>query len=391
MIDLASVRADTPGIEHRIHLNNAGAALMPKPVLDAMTTYLKREAAIGGYEAADEAQQTLDAVYSSVARLVGADTSEIALMENATIAWQMAFYSLSFRPGDRILTARAEYAANYVAFLQVARTHGVRIDVVPNDENGVLDPEALETMIDDRVRLVAITWIPTNGGLVNPAAAVGRITRKHGIPYLLDACQAVGQLPIDVAQVGCDMLSATGRKFLRGPRGTGFLYVRQALLAQLHPPMIDHFAAPWVAPDRYDLRPDARRFESWENNYAARLGLGVAVDYAQALGLDEIEARCRELGDTLRAELRRVPGIAVHDLGLHPSAIVSFTIDGQPADSVKAALAEARINVTTSKASSTLLDAAARALPTVLRASPHYYNTEDDLLALVAHCRRIAS
>ncbi len=389
MIDLASVRADTPGIEHRIHLNNAGAALMPKPVLDAMTTYLKREADIGGYEAAGEAQQTLDAVYSSVARLVGADTSEIALMENATIAWQMAFYSLSFRPGDRILTARAEYAANYVAFLQVAKTHGVRIDVVPNDENGVLDPEALETMIDDRVRLVAITWIPTNGGLVNPAAAVGRITRKHGIPYLLDACQSVGQMPIDVDHVGCDMLSATGRKFLRGPRGTGFLYVRQALLAQLHPPMIDHFAAPWVAPDRYELRSDARRFESWENNYAARLGLGVAVDYAQALGLDQIEARCRELGDTLRAELRRVPGIEVHDLGLHPSAIVSFSIDDHPADSVKAALAEARINVTTSKASSTLLDATARALPTVLRASPHYYNTEDDLLALVAQCRRL--
>ena len=391
MIDLASVRADTPGIEHRIHLNNAGAALMPKPVLDVMTTYLKREADIGGYEAAGEAQQTLDAVYSSVARLIGADTSEIALMENATIAWQMAFYSLSFRPGDRILTARAEYAANYVAFLQVAKTHGVRIDVVPNDENGVLDPDALERMIDDRVRLIAITWVPTNGGLVNPAAAVGRIARTHGVPYLLDACQAVGQMPIDVAQVGCDMLSATGRKFLRGPRGTGFLYVRQALLAQLHPPMIDHFAAPWVAPDRYELRPDARRFESWENNYAARLGLGVAVDYAQAVGLDEIEARCRELGDTLRAELRRIPGIAVHDLGLHPSAIVSFSIDGHNADSVKAALAEARINVTTSKASSTLLDATARALPTVLRASPHYYNTEDDLLALVAHCRRIAS
>ncbi len=319
MIDLARVRADTPGIEHRIHLNNAGAALMPKPVLDAMTGYLKREGEIGGYEAAGEAKQKLDAVYASVAQLIGADASEIALTENATVAWQMAFYSFSFRPGDRILTARAEYAANYVAFLQVAKTHGVQIDVVPDDENGMLDPGALESMIDDRVRLIAITWIPTNGGLVNPAAEVGRIARKHGIPYLLDACQAAGQMPIDVDHLCCDMLSAPGRKFLRGPRGTGFLYVRQAMLAKLHPPMIDHFAAPWVAPDRYELRADARRFESWENNYAARLGLGVAIDYALALGLDDIQTRCRELGNVLRTELRRLPGVQVHDLGRDPA------------------------------------------------------------------------
>jgi selenocysteine lyase/cysteine desulfurase len=364
---------------------------MPKPVLEAMTAYLKREGEIGGYETAAEAQQKLDAVYTSVARLVGADAREIALMENATIAWQMAFYSLAFQPGDRILTARAEYAANYVAFLQVAKTQGIKIDVVPDDETGALDPAALEKMIDDRVRLIAITWIPTNGGLVNPAAEVGKIARKHGIPYLLDACQAVGQMPVDVDRLGCDMLSATGRKFLRGPRGTGFLYVRQAMLAKLHPPMIDHFAAPWVAPDRYELRPDARRFESWENNYAARLGLGVAVEYALALGLDEIEARCLELGNTLRTELCRLPGVRVHDLGLRPSAIVSFSIDGHDADAVKASLADARINVSTSRASSTLLDATARALPTVLRASPHYYNSEDDLLALVGHCRRLVS
>jgi cysteine desulfurase/selenocysteine lyase len=390
MIDLASVRADTPGVAHRIHLNNAGAALMPKPVLEAMTTYLQREAEIGGYEAAGEAQQKLDGVYASVARLIGADPAEIALTENATVAWQMAFYSFPFRPGDRILTARAEYAANYVAFLQTAKSHGVTIEVVPDDDNGVLDPAALEKMIDDRVRLIAITWVPTNGGLVNPAAEVGRIARKHNVTYLLDACQAAGQMPVDVGRLGCDMLSAPGRKFLRGPRGTGFLYVRRDLLRELHPPMIDHFAAPWVASDRYELRDDARRFETWENNYAARFGLGVAVDYALALGLDAIETRCRALGDLLRNELRRLQGVRVHDLGLHPSAIVSFTMEGHDAAAVKTALAAARINVTTSSASSTLLDATARALPTLVRASPHYYNTEDELLELVAHCRRLA-
>jgi cysteine desulfurase / selenocysteine lyase len=389
-LDLARLRAETPGVTARVHLNNAGAGLMPSPVLEAMVDYLRREAEIGGYETAAESEEQLDGVYDSVARLIGAARDEIALTENATVAWQMAFYALPLRSGDRILTARAEYAANYVAFLQVARRTGVRIDVVPDDADGVLDPQALERMLDDRVRLIAMTWVPTNGGLVNPAAAVGRIARAHGIPYLLDACQAVGQMPVDVTALGCDMLSATGRKFLRGPRGTGFLYVRRALMRELEPPLIDHFGAPWVAADRYELRTDARRFETWENNYAARLGLGVAVDYALAIGLEAIMARSRALADQLRRSLGEIGGVTVHDLGPHPAAIVTFSVAGIEAATVKARLAEAAINVSTSSPSSTLLDAAARALPVVVRASPHYYNSEDEIGRLTTMIRELA-
>jgi len=331
------------------------------------------------------------AVYASIARLINAQTDEIALTENATVAWQGAFYAQKFAPGDRILTARAEYAANYVAFLQVARRTGTTIEIVPDDEHGALDPAALEAMLDERVKLIAITWIPTNGGLVNPAAAVGRIARRHGIPYLLDACQAVGQMPIDVTEIGCDMLAATGRKFLRGPRGTGFLYIRRAFLETIEPAMIDHFGAPWAAVDRYELRPDARRFETWERNVAARLGLGAAVDYALHLGMDRIEARCRELADRLRTELARQPRIIMHDLGSRRAAIVSFSIEGLPAEDAKAALAAQSINVSVSKPASTLADASARSLPTLLRASPHYYNSDGeierflDVLAKIVH------
>jgi cysteine desulfurase / selenocysteine lyase len=378
-LDIHRLRAETPGVTSRVHLNNAGAGLVPAPVLDAMIGYLKREAEIGGYEAADEAAARLDGVYDSVARLIGAARDEIALVENATVAWQMAFYALPVQSGDRILTARAEYAANYVAFLQVAKRTGARIEIIPDDGDGVLDPQALERMIDDRVRLIAITWVPTNGGLVNPAAAVGRIARAHGVPYLLDACQAVGQMPVDVAATGCDMLSATGRKFLRGPRGTGFLFVRRELLQQLEPPVIDHFGAPWVAPDRYELRGDARRFETWENNYAARLGLGVAVDYALAIGIEPIMTRCRALAGRLRNALAEIPAVTIHDLGPHPAAIVSFSVRGFQADAVMKRLAEASINVSTSSPSSTLLDATARELPVIVRASPHYYNTEREI------------
>ena len=388
-LDLDRLRAETPGVRHRAHLDNAGAALMARPVLDAMTGYLQREAEIGGYEAAAEQAERLDGVYASVARLIGAQREEIALLENATVAWQLAFYSLAadFQPGDRVLTTRAEYAANYVAYLQTARRRGIVIDVIPDDADGVLDPAALRAMLDERVRLIAITWVPTNGGLVNPAAEVGRIAREAGIPYLLDACQTVGQMPVDVDALGCDLLSATGRKFLRGPRGTGFLYVRKALLERLEPAMIDHFGAPWVAPDRYRLREDARRFETWENSYAARLGLGVAADYALALGLDAIELRCRALADRLRDGLKAIPGVTLHDLGPKPCAIVSFSVSGIDAEAVKARCAAAGVNVSTSSPASTLLDATARQLPPVVRASPHYYNTEEELERLLAVVR----
>ena len=386
-LDLARLRAETPGVSHRIHLNNAGASLVPSPVLETMVGYLRREAEIGGYEAAAEAAPRLDGVYDSIARLIGARREEIALTENATAAWQMAFYALPLRPGDRILTARVEYAANYVALLQVARRTGASIEVIPDDADGALDPDALERMIDERVRLLAVTWVPTNGGLVNPAAAIGRIARRHAIRYLLDACQAVGQMPVDVTALGCDMLTATGRKFLRGPRATGFLYMREDLLRRTEPAMIDHFGAPWVAPDRYELRPDARRFETWESNHAARLGLGVAVDYALAIGLEAIEERCRALADRLRSGLGAIPGVRLHDLGRHPCAIVSFSVAGHQAEPVKVRFSAVGINVSTSKPSSTLLDAKSRDLPTLLRASPHYYNTEDEIDALVGTLR----
>ncbi|WP_298875437.1 aminotransferase class V-fold PLP-dependent enzyme [uncultured Bradyrhizobium sp.] len=385
MIDIDRIRSDTPAARRLAYLHNAGAALMPTPVVAAMKQHIDLESEIGGYAAADRESGRLDAVYGSVARLLNAAPNEIALMENATVAWQMAFYALPFRAGDRILTAEAEYAANYVAFLQVAKRTGAIIDVVPSDASGELDLAALERMIDDRVRLIAITWVPTNGGLVNPAAAVGKIARAHGIPYLLDACQAVGQMEVDVEAIGCDMLSATGRKFLRGPRGTGFLYVRRELLQQLEPPMIDHFAAPWISRDRYLLRDDARRFETWENNYAARLGLGAAVDYALAIGLGPIEQRCRLLADRLRGGLAAISGVTIRDLGRTPGAIVSFTMAGLEADAVVTSAAAAGITIGASHPSSTRIDAEERALPVVVRASPHYYNTEAEIDRLIAH------
>lgn len=362
---------------------------MPQPVLQTVIGHIEREGAIGGYEAHGESLGRIEEVYDSVARLVGSVREEIALAESATLAWQRVFYSLTFGPGDRILTTTGEFAANYVAYLQVTRRTGATVEVIPNDQTGALDPEALEAMIDDKVRLIAITWIPTNGGLVNPAAQVGQIANARRIPYLLDACQAAGQMPIDVAQLGCDMLTATGRKFLRGPRGTGFLYIRRSFLEGVEPAFIDLFGAPWTGPAQYTLRPDARRFEMWEANYATRLGFGAAIEYALSVGLDRIEGRCRALADRLRCELAETSGITVRDLGANLGSIVSFTHGEIEAKTIMGKLAAEGISVSVSPPASTPLDATARRLPNVVRVSPHYYNTDEELTTFAAALRRI--
>lgn len=383
-IDIAKIRSQTPGLKTVNHLLASGSALMPQPVIDAMLEHIQLEASIGGYEAAAKMAGPLNAVYDDVARLINAKPQEIALLENATAAWCHAFYALPLKRGDRILTCQAEYAANYVAYLQRAKRDGVIIETIPNDETGALDVAALEAMLKQPAALISITWIPTNGGLVNPAAAVGKLARKHGVPYLLDACQAVGQMPVDVCEIGCDYLTATGRKFLRGPRGTGFLFIREPLIAQTEPAMIDHFAAPWVATDRYDLRPDARRFENWENAYALRAGLGAAVRYALEIGLENIQKRAWGLAGFLRQQIATIEGAKIRDAGQETCAIVSFTIEGLEPSKAVAILREQGINIGTSSPDSTLLDAEARNLPTLLRVAPHYYNTEAEIEQLIA-------
>jgi selenocysteine lyase/cysteine desulfurase len=378
-IDVTAMRALTPGCAQRVHLNNAGAGLLSEPTLTAITDHLRLEAEIGGYEAAARAQAAIDATYQALARLVGGRPEQIALFDNATHAWNAAFYSVPFRPGDRILTGRWEYGSNFLAFLQMAQRTGAEIVLVPDDERGQLDVDALEARLDDRTRVVNVVHMPTSGGLVNPAEEVGRVLADTDALFILDATQTVGQLPIDVTRIGCDLLTGAGRKFLRGPRGTGFLWVSDVALDQLEPYVAEIRSATWDGARGFNWAPAARRFETWENSYANLIGLGTAVQQALDIGLDAIAERTRTLAEHLRGSLDVLPGVSTHDLGPRLGAIVTAKLNSVDSAHAAAALGQTHINVSTTVPEHNQFDTEQRGVHPLIRLSPHYYNTTDEL------------
>ncbi len=378
-LDVEALRAQTPGCSHRVHLNNAGAALLAQPTLDAMTGQLGREATIGGYEAENDAQEAIADVYAALAELLGGSSEEIALFDNATHAWNAAFYSVPLRPGDQILTGHAEYGSNVLAYWQAARRAGAEVVVVPNDEHGQIDLAELERLTGERTRLIGVSHVPTSGGLVQPVAEAGRIARGCGALFLLDATQSAGQFPVDVDAIGCDMLTGTGRKFLRGPRGTGFLWVRTSALDRLDPFVTEIEAATWDGHQGFTWAPGARRFATWEHSYVNVLGLGAAVRQALGLGLDAIGRRSAALGARLRDQLAELPGVTVHDLGQVRCAIVTAKIEGLATEQAAAALRRAGVNVSATIPHDNPLDTEDRGGHPLIRFSPHYYNTEEEI------------
>jgi len=378
-IDIDRARKETRALPELIHFNNAGASLMPTIVADSLHSYLHDEEKLGGYETAEMRADELDNFYNSFSRLLNCQPGEIAYIENATRAWDMVFYSIPLEPGDRILTSVSEYGSNVIAYLHRAKLTGAELVVVPNDEFGQLDTGALINLIDDKTKLISVSHIPTGGGLVNPVAAIGSIAKAAGVPYLLDACQSMGQVPVDVQEIGCDFATGTGRKYLRGPRGTGVLYISSAMAEKLEPAMLDQHAADLISPTHYRLTQGASRFENWEQFFAGKAALGTAVDYALQWGIHNIQKRNTTLAEKLRTRLAGLNGVTVTDQGETRCAIVTFHCQQKTATELQKQFSAESINVSVSSGSGTLISFQQRGLDEVIRASVHYYNTDAEI------------
>ncbi|PIT72057.1 aminotransferase class V-fold PLP-dependent enzyme [Limnohabitans sp. JirII-31] len=374
----------------KAYLNHAGASLMPPAVRQAMVDHLARDSLLGGYTAAAAMAPELDAVYTDSAQLMGCDADEVALTTGHASGWREVVGSMHFEAGDRILVARSEWGGNYAALTHIAQRTGARVEVIPCTADGTLCLTQLAQMMDARVRLISLTWLPANGGLIQPAQQVGALARAAGVPYVLDAAQALGQLPVDVRALGCDVLTAPGRKWLRGPRGTGLLYVRRDFMSQLKPRTVDQYTAPY-RDGAYHLRADAKRFETSEACMAARLGLGVAIRQTLAMGVETIQAKVRERAECMRHALSAIEGVQLQDLGTERSPLVAFTVKGMPASVVRAHLMTHGVDVAVNGLSFTPLDMAARGLHDVVRASAHTDTRDEEIEALVTALTHLAT
>ncbi|TDV46249.1 aminotransferase class V-fold PLP-dependent enzyme [Actinophytocola oryzae] len=385
MIDLDAVRGETPGSHRGVFLDSAGSSLPPVRVLDEVVNHLRREAEVGGYLAAEERDEDLAAGYGVLASVLGCEPDEVAFTDSATRSWLAVFDAIPLSAGDRILSTEVEYAGNAIPLLRRAREVGASVEPVPSDDTGAVDVDALTTMLDERVRLVSLVHVPTNGGLVNPVSPVVAAAHSVGAMVMLDACQSAGQ--VQLVGLDADIVTGTGRKWLRGPRGTGFLAVRRRVRDRLSPRQLDLHSATWTAPTGYEPRPDARVYELWESSVADRLGLITALRYALELGLDDIEAAVAARGEHLRGSLAELPGVTVHDLGTQRCGLVTFSVDGVPAAAVRDRLRDSGVTVTVTGVTSTRHDMTRRGLTDIVRASPHYFVSPaqlDEAVAVVA-------
>lgn len=377
--EIQAFRSQTAGTAERIHLNNAGASLPPDVVVNTMVDYMREEALYGGYETEAKHRPRLDNTHVLIAQLIHAQPDEIALVENASAAWDIAFNGLQFQPGDEVIVSEMEYVSNVLGLLNAQKTYGIVIKKISNDAQGNFPIPALEAAITAKTKLIAMTHIPSTAGNVLPAAAIGEVARKHNIVYLLDACQSVGHLPVDVQAIGCDMLAVTGRKYLRGPRGSGFLYVRRQMIDKLKLLFFDGATINSIDQQGFVLRPDAKRFEWHEKNPAVMLGLQKAVEYTLNIGIERIWQRIQYLAQLFRQRLGELEGVTVHDQGDDLCGIVTFSLSGTPAATIRTELAAKNINVNIGFAKSTLYYMNRKGLDGIIRASVHYYNTEEEI------------
>ncbi|WP_372371666.1 aminotransferase class V-fold PLP-dependent enzyme [Candidatus Uabimicrobium sp. HlEnr_7] len=377
MFDIDQLREDTPGTKSIFHFNNAGAALAPKTVTKSISDYLHEEALCGGYELESFFSERIKNVYTSIAKLLGCTEEEIAITNSGSYSWNSIVYGLNFEKGDKILVSQHEYGSNIASLRHICATTEAELIYIKNDAQGQICLQSLQENLDAKVKLVAITHIACNNALVNPVSLVGEIVSKTPSFYLVDACQSIGQVTIDVKSIKCDALVTTARKWLRGPRGIGFAYIGKSKENYICPAQIEQYTlqSPQNILSDLKIRSGAKKIELSEKNYALILGLGVAVDYALQLGIENIERRIGDLSSYLRKQLSQIKGVYVRDLGTKKCGIVTFTVDGYHCTNIKNALLQNKINVSVMPSFLSPLSN----IVEIIRASPHYYLQNNDI------------
>jgi len=376
---VAEIRHNTPGLPGRIHLDNCGSALVSRAVVEAQLGHLHLETRVGGYVAQEQQSERLSNVYHSAAKLLGGKYTDYALAGSAVDSWTKAFYSLPMGAGDNVVTAYNEYCSNYVAYLQRASRDGVEIRVARPGADGALDLDHFESLVDKRTRLISLTHVPSSSGQIAPAVKVGEIANAHEKLYLLDACQSIGQLDVNFERIGCDMATGTGRKFLRGPRGIGFLYMNEKARAEIDPVVLTNQAATWTGENSYELRSDAGVFEAWERSCVNQLGLGAAIDYLLELGPEKAYERITSLTRYMREGLAGISRVTLTCQEDAEAAIITFNKEGWTAADIKQVLEKQDIATQVASVVHTRLDLEARGIDTTARISPHYYNTVEEM------------
>ncbi len=379
--EVQAFRKDTPGCNHVTHLNSAGASLMPQSVIDTIKNHIDLEGNIGGYEASDLRARSIESFYTQAAQLLKAHPRNIAFTANATDSFNRAISSVQFKPGDVILTSNEDYISNQITYLSFIKRFGIKLIRAASLPTGGVDLDDLRSaIVKHNPRLVSITHIPTNSGLVQPVKEIGNLCKQYGILYLIDACQSIGQTELNVNELHCDFLSVTSRKFLRGPRGAGFLFISDRVLEEgLEPLFIDMRGADWVEPDVYVPRNDGKRFEDWEFAYALLLGTGAAIEYLTKLDIHKVEKQIKFLADYLRNGLGQIQGITTYDLGVAPGGLVTFHLRGNEPEALKEMYRARQINVVTSYRNFAVIDYDYKNVPWTIRVSPHYFNTIEEV------------
>lgn len=353
------------------YFNHGGCSFITTSTLDAVVKQLRHEQEMGNAVADLMSSADRSSVYKLAAQTVGANEEDVALTDSHTTGWAKSLQTISLNAGDVILTNRSEWGGNLSSLQKLAHLHGSSVVVMPTTAYGSVCLKSLAALMSKSVKLISVSWIGSNGGHVEPVAEIGELAQAHGVPYFLDASQVVGQMPVNVQHIGCDVLTAPGRKWLRGPKGTGFMYLRPEFLEKCQETAQADSAADSSTP------LTAKYFEVSSASVPLQMGLLAALAQLEQVGVETIQKQILTRSQYLWERLQGIPGVNCICPVAPQHGLVSFNVVGHPATAVRQKLMGIGIEVAANLATFTPLDMHERQLDAVVRASPHACTTID--------------